>query len=149
MIINDDSIVSCIDLSNRYILNKQLPDKAIDLLDEACARISTLSEKLKNNDDFVKLEKDLESLQLKLEQAIASQDYFKAAEFKEKEDNIKQQMNLLRNQNNLPKHLRPIVDVNEITTVLADKLGIPSNQISKSEIDKLRNLDKELKEYIM
>jgi len=90
-------------------LNKHLPDKAIDLIDEACARKSTLSEKLKNNDDYKKLEKQLEEIQKSMEKAIQEQDYFIAAELKEKEDEIKQNLKTLRAKNNLPKHLRPDV----------------------------------------
>jgi ATP-dependent Clp protease ATP-binding subunit ClpA len=57
-------------------LDKFLPDKAIDLLDEACARKSTLTSKLKSNDKFVKLEKQLLKIQNSIERAIEKQDYF-------------------------------------------------------------------------
>lgn len=147
--ITQESIITCIDLSNRYILNKQLPDKAIDLLDEACARSSTITEKLNNNENYIKQKKSLEDIQTKLEKAITDQDYFKAAEYKDQEDTLKKQMNSMRDQNILPKHLRPIVDINEITNVIADKLWVPANQINKSEIEKLKNLDQDLKSEIL
>ncbi|MFZ5341382.1 MAG: hypothetical protein ACOZBL_02225 [Patescibacteria group bacterium] len=70
VLIPDDVIINSVDLSSRYILNKHLPDKAIDLLDEACARKSTLSEKLKNNDEYKKIETQLENIQKNIEKAI-------------------------------------------------------------------------------
>jgi len=132
-------------LSTRYLLNKQLPDKAIDLLDEACARKSTLNEKLKNNDDFINNEKELKTIQEKIEKAILTQDYFAAAELKEKEETVKNKLKNMRSQNVLPKELRPTVDENDIWRVLAEKLWIPENEINQSEIEKLRNLDGILK----
>lgn len=147
--ISDEAIDFAIDYSIRYILNKHLPDKAIDLIDEACARKSTLSEKLKNNDDYKKLEKQLEDIQKSMEKAIQEQDYFIAAELKEKEDSIKQNLKTLRTKNNLPKHLRPDVLSDDIWEVLADKLWVPLDKITKSEISKLKDIDKLLKSKIL
>lgn len=143
--ISETAIINAVDLSTRYLLNKQLPDKAIDLLDEACARKSTLNEKLKNNDDFVNNEKELKLIQEKIEKAILSQDYFAAAELKEKEEKLKNKLKNMRSQTVLPKDLRPTVDENDIGVVLAEKLGIPENEINQSEIQKLKKLDWVLK----
>lgn len=139
--ISSEAILASIDLSSRYILNKQLPDKAIDLIDESCARKSTLNERLKQNDDYKVLEKKIDKLQADIEKLIVKQDYFKAAELKEKEEKLKQKMKTMRTQNALPKNLRPDVVVDDIGKVLADKLWIPADQINQSEIQKLKWLD--------
>lgn len=149
VVIPDDVIISSIDLSSRYILNKQLPDKAIDLLDEACARKSTISEKLKDNNEFKKLEVQLDTVQKNIEKAINSQDYFAAAEFKEKEEKLKEEMKKLRNQSVLPKNLRPEILSDDINVVLSEKLWVPISKVWQSEIEKLRNIDWTLKKKIM
>lgn len=147
--IQDDSIVSAIKLSQRYMLNKFLPDKALDILDEACARKSTIGQKLENDDEFKKHEKKLEALHKQIESAIEQQDYFKAAEYKEKQEALKKEMQKIRTSKNVPSHLRPPILPEDIGEVLADKIGIPANIVNESEIDKLRRLDLDLKQRIL
>jgi ATP-dependent Clp protease ATP-binding subunit ClpC len=95
-------------------MNKFLPDKAIDILDEACARKSTMVVKLDNDEDNKKLTADLEELDKKIEKAVANQDYFLAAKHKKAQNEIKKEIQEIRNQNLLPNHLRPTVDVDDI-----------------------------------
>ncbi|MEI7919991.1 MAG: AAA family ATPase [bacterium] len=76
VMIDEDALDIAIDLSKRYILNKFLPDKALDIIDEACARKSTMNEKLDNDKDYKKFEETLAKIQEKIEQAIEKQDYF-------------------------------------------------------------------------
>ncbi len=146
--ISDEAIESAVRLSKRYLLNKYLPDKAIDLIDEASARRSTLSDILGKNEEYKKLEEQQKKIQEKIEKAIEEQDYFGAAELKEKEDEIKEKMRQLRTQNVLPPHLRETLKREDIGKVLAEKSGIPEDKITSSEIQKLRDLDKILKSKI-
>jgi ATP-dependent Clp protease ATP-binding subunit ClpA len=120
--IDDESLIHAVSLSKRYILNKQLPDKAIDIIDEACARKSTMMEKMEMNEDFVQLENSLVALSKKIEQAIEKQDYFAAANHKQQEEAIKAQMKQMRMQNTLPEHLRPTITKEDIGVVLAEKI---------------------------
>jgi len=131
------------------MLNKHLPDKAIDIIDEACARKSTMTEKLENDDEFIQNEKKIEKIQKKIEQAIEKQDYFKAAELKEQEESIKQQMQKIRTNKNVPIHLRPTININDIGIVLADKTGIPTTIVNESEITKLKRLETDLQSHIL
>ena len=147
--IDDESIESAILLSKRYMLNKHLPDKALDLLDEACAKKSTMEAKLENDENYQAIEDKIESIQKEIEAAIERQDYFSAAELKEKEESAKKQMHLMRSQKNIPTHLRPTITKHDIGTVLADKLGIPSNIVNESELEKLKRLDITLKNQIV
>ncbi len=146
--ISDEAIEAAVRLSKRYLLNKYLPDKAIDLIDEASARRSTLSDILGKNEEYQKLEEEQKKIQQKIEKAIEEQDYFGAAELKEKEDEIKEKMRQLRTQNVLPPHLRETLKREDIGKVLAEKSWIPEDKITSSEIQKLRDLDKILKSKI-
>jgi ATP-dependent Clp protease ATP-binding subunit ClpC len=147
--INGESIDAAITLSKRYMLNKHLPDKALDLLDEACAKKSTMSAKLENDENYKAFEDKINEIQKKIEEAIERQDYFSAAELKETEEEAKKQMLTMRAQKNIPTHLRPAITKQDIGTVLADKLGIPSNIVNESELEKLKRLDAVLKNYIV
>jgi len=113
-VISESAIDSAILLAKRYMLNKYFPDKAIDIIDEASARKSTMSEKLENDDSYNKLEKKVLIIEKKIESAIETQDYFAAAEFKEKQEAIKQQMQQVRSKKLLPKHLRQHIDAGDI-----------------------------------
>ena len=144
-----EAISAAINLSKRYILNKHLPDKALDILDEACARKSTMQEKLDVNDDYQKAEKEIESIQKKVTKAIENQDYFTAADLKEKEETLKQKLQSIRNKSTIPTHLRSTIDAKDIGNVLAEKTWIPVNIVNEDEISKLKRLKSTLKESIV
>ncbi|MEI7557875.1 MAG: AAA family ATPase [bacterium] len=74
--ITDESLDVAINLSKRFMMNKFLPDKALDILDEACARKSTMNQKLDNDKEYKKYEETLAKIQKKIEDAIEKQDYF-------------------------------------------------------------------------
>ena len=141
----DDTIKASVKLTQRYILNKHLPDKALDIIDEACARKSTMQTKLENDDEYKKIEKKIVKIKNQIDSAIESQDYFQAAELKEQEDKMKNDLLKIRNKKNVPSHLRPLITKEDIGTVLADKTWVPANLVNQSEIEKLKWLDKALK----
>ncbi len=143
--ITDDAIKASVKLTQRYILNKHLPDKALDIIDEACARKSTMQTKLENDDEYKKIEKKIVKIKNQIDSAIESQDYFQAAELKEQEDKMKNDLLKIRNKKNVPSHLRPLITKEDIGTVLADKTWVPANLVNQSEIEKLKWLDKALK----
>lgn len=147
--ITNQSIVKAVRYSVRYIMNKHLPDKAIDIIDEACARVSTLQSKLEANNDYLKLQKRITGLEGKIQKAIEKQDYFKAAEYKEQEEKLKKELKWMRQQNALPKHLRPKITQQHIGEVLADKMWIPLSQITESEVEKLSWLKDHLQTYVL
>jgi ATP-dependent Clp protease ATP-binding subunit ClpC len=147
--LTDDALEASINLSRRYMMNKFLPDKALDLIDEACARESTMTQKLDNDDEYKTYEETLAKLQKKIEDSIEKQDYFGAAELKDKEEQIKTDMNKIRTSKNIPTHLRPIIDAKDIGNVLADKTGIPTHIVNEDEVSKLRRLAENLKTTII
>jgi ATP-dependent Clp protease ATP-binding subunit ClpC len=119
--ITSEAIESSVKLSKRYMLNKHLPDKALDIIDEACARKSTMQQKLEKDDSYKKVENKINRIKDQIEKAIENQDYFQAAELKEQEEQAKNKIFKIRSQKNVPTHLRPIIDKEDIGNVLADK----------------------------
>jgi len=146
--ITSEAINASIKLTKRYILNKHLPDKALDIIDEACARKSTMQQKLENDDEYKKIEKKINKVKKEIEVAIENQDYFQAAELKELEEKLKSEILKIRSNKNIPNHLRPSIDKEDVWNVLADKTWIPSNVVNQSELEKLKLLDKELKGHV-
>ena len=143
--ITDEAIKASVKLTQRYILNKHLPDKALDIIDEACARKSTMQAKLENDDEYKKVEAKIKKVKEQIESAIENQDYFQAAELKEEEEKLKANLTKIRGKKNIPMNLRPLIDKKDIGEVLADKTWVPANIVNQSEIEKLRALDKNLK----
>ena len=147
--IEETAIESAIALSQRYVLNRHLPDKAIDIIDEACAKQSTMGHKLEQDDSYKKLEKKIKNIDARIEEAIAKQDYFAAADLKKKQEGWKQEISQVRETKLLPEHLRQKVTVTEIGVVLADKTGIPASFVSESEIEKLKRLKSDLETEVL
>lgn len=149
VLLSDEAIDSAINLSKRYILNKQLPDKALDIIDEACARKSTMQQKLDNDENYQAQEKKIEKIQKKIENAIENQDYFSAAELKNEEEELKKELQKIRSNKNIPINLRSTIEASDIGNVLADKTWIPTNIVNEDEVTKLKRLDSELKKEIV
>ncbi len=92
--LDETSISSAITLSQRYMLNRHLPDKAFDIIDEACARKSTMETKLDNDKEYQATEKEIEKIEKKIQKAIENQDYFLAANLKEEEQKLNRKSGL-------------------------------------------------------
>ena len=147
--IEDEAIDRAIFLTGRYVLNKHFPDKAIDIIDEVCARKSSLDEVLEDDTDYKAHEDAIKSLEVKIEKAIEKQDYFGAATLKDEVETIKKEMTNLRSKKAMPMHLRPDVKAEDIGDVLSEKIGIPTSTLNSSDIQKLKALDSDLKAKIL
>jgi ATP-dependent Clp protease ATP-binding subunit ClpC len=142
-------VQTAVKLSKRYILDKFLPDKAIDLVDEACSRKSSKSvskEKLKQID---KLNKKIENIEKKIEKAVQEQNYFTAADLKEEIGEIKSKIHALQSSSDIPKELRENITEEDIKKVIAEKYGVSSSVLSKSEIEFLKSLKDILNKEIL
>ena len=141
--ISDDLLKMCAVLSERYINDRFLPDKAIDLLDEACACRSIRSAELEKIADGEKKIKELEAKLTEIEEAV-DPDFEKLAEAK---------ADLMREQSELDglkeKANNLYVDENDIAYVIELWTGIPANKVSASENKKLASLEGELKKHII
>lgn len=138
--ITDEAIKTAVELSSRYINNRFLPDKAIDLIDEAAskARTSAYTEPQILKD----LQSKIEKAKKDKEEAIRGQKFEKAAELRDKEiwlrEKFEKENSKWRNKNT--KSIITITDEN-IAEIISSSTGIPLDKITKSENEKLKNLE--------
>ena len=146
--ITDNAINAAVELSTRYINDRFLPDKAIDLIDEAAskARLKAYAEP-----DLLKtLQEELEKTKKDKEEAIRSQKFEKAAELRDKETELIEKLDK-EEQKWQNKNTRKLITITEenIAEVISNSTGIPVDKISKSENEKLKNLEKKLHERVI
>ena len=142
VIYTDEAIEECVKLSDRYITDRAMPDKAIDVLDEAGASTNIeieIPEKIKT------LENKKVDIQAKKLEVVKKQNYEEAAKLRDEERKI--DTDLAKAKEEWVKNLdekRTIVDVDLISDVVSMMTGIPVNKISTQENKRLMNMDKEL-----
>jgi len=143
------AVETAVKLSKRYILDKQLPDKAIDLVDEACSRVweKVMSKNISKKID--QINKTIEDLEKKIEKAVAEQDYFTAADYKEKISNLKQDIMKLQTTDDRPKEKRTTITEEDIENVIVEKYWISGSVLSKSELEFLKDLKNILNKEII
>ena len=146
--ITDEAISSAVELSTRYINDRFLPDKAIDLIDEAAskARLKAYTEpKL-----LKKLEEEIDIIQKDKEEAIRSQKFEKAAELRDKEIELIEKKEK-EEQKWKNKNTKTMVTISEenIAEIISSSTGIPVDKISKNENEKLKNLESRLHEKVI
>jgi len=146
--ITDNSIEAAARLSNRYITDRFLPDKAVDLLDEAASykRIQVSGTAL----DTVKLEKDFRKAAQKKDKAIKKQNYVRAAALKEEELKIKEEIEKLK-IGKKKKRTKGKVQIGEedIAIVVSRAIGVPVTRLLASEKKQLLGLEKALEKRII
>ena len=145
--ISPEAIEEAVDLSIRYITDRQLPDKAIDLVDEACSLKS-----MKYNFDEAEIKKIREKItknQKKIEDAVISQQYKKAVIYKENQKKFEEDIRNIKSKFQIPKNKRFWVQAEDIHRVLSMTTGIPIANLSKSEIDRLKKLPSIMRKNII
>lgn len=144
---SDEAIDECVKLSDRYITDRAMPDKAIDILDEAGAATNVSQEKPAAIKKF-ELEKRKISEQKLI--VVSRQKYEEAAELRDKESKITEKLEAekLKWEQQLDKK-RTAVGVNEICEVISTMTGIPLNKISSQENKRLSTMDSVLKKSII
>ncbi|MBS7299366.1 MAG: ATP-dependent Clp protease ATP-binding subunit [Eubacteriales bacterium] len=138
--ITDDAIVAATKLSMRYITDRFLPDKAIDLVDEAASkkRLSLLTAP----DNIKELEKELEKLSADKQAAIIEQDFEKAAELRDKEKALREQMESGRNKwKEDTGSGEQVVSESDIADIVSDWTKIPVKKLAEEESERLKNLE--------
>lgn len=141
--INDELIRECAVLSERYIQDRFLPDKAIDLLDEACACTCIRTPELAEYDDKTKKLKVLEDMEKSIEEQ-SEPNYEALAEVKGDIIRVKNELS------ELEKVVSAVqVSENDIAKVIELWTGIPSNKIAETEFSKMLRLEEKLKEHIV
>jgi len=146
LIITEKAIQSAVKLSSRYLTEKHLPDKAIDLIDEASARKGA---KAQSNLKTIKVEESkLKKIETKKARAVEGQHYEKALKLKKEEEAILEKIEKIRNQKP-PRSKQAKITENDIAEVIAHMTGIPTTKLMKSDIDKLINLENTIKKSII
>ncbi len=146
--ITDQALRSAVELSKRYIQDRFLPDKAIDLLDEACA-VRDIERGDKEMDRFKDLKRQLEKTIKSKESAVASQDFEKAGKYRDKEMELSEEMKKLKEKRNIPRSRRPEIGTEDIGVVVSKATGVPVQKLIGNELATLRNLDGVLKQRIV
>lgn len=145
--ISEDAVQAAVELSIRYITDRYLPDKAIDLIDEACSIKS-----MKYNFDETatkKLKEKIASLNKNIEQAVIAQSYKKATKLKQQQAELEQQIQDLKQKFTIPKEERLEVTQQDVQKVLHISTGIPISNLNKDEITRIKNLSREMKKHII
>ena len=143
VIYTPEAIEACVKLSDRYISDRYLPDKAIDVLDEAGARVHI------NNihvpDEIVKLEEAIEEVKKEKNRVVKSQKYEEAAQLRDKEKKLIEQLEIAKAKwEEKTRTEKYTVDEDNVADVIAMMTGIPTKRIAQKESNKLLGMAEEL-----
>ncbi|MBW7884669.1 MAG: AAA family ATPase [Caldilineaceae bacterium] len=144
---DDEALVQAVKLSHRYVTDRRLPDKAIDLMDEAAAKLRVAMYSMPTSLKTMKA--DLAKLTADEEAAWAARDYENAAQYKTDrvrlENEYKEAVELWRHEHDLDE----VVDARDIATVVSSWTGIPVSSMLQTETEKLLNMEAHLSERIV
>ena len=144
----DDAIVVAVRLADRYINDRFLPDKAIDVIDEAgaCARLSVSAIPT----EVRELEKQVEEVAKEKEASIQQQEFEKAARIRDREKELRAKLReLKKNWTDIKHETKATVDADLISTVIARMTGIPITRIEEKESEKLLRMEDDLRKSIV
>ena len=146
--ISDSAGVSAVKMSERYVNDRFLPDKAIDVIDEACARVS-LSKYLATP-ELRELEENILKWEKEKEDAIRSEDYKLAGELKKRQAEAAEKIDSIHKKiENERKKQSICVDDNDIAAVIADWTKIPVQKLQEAETERLKKLEQILHERVV
>ena len=139
----DKAIIACVKLTDRYISDRFLPDKAIDAMDEAGSRVHITNMDVPKN--IVELENNLEKVRENKNTVVKKQKYEEAAKLRDDEKRIEKELLLAQEkwQEDIKQH-RETVTEDDISQVVSMITGIPINKIAKAELNQLSHLDKKI-----
>ena len=145
---SDEAIKACVRLSDRYVTDRFLPDKAIDVLDEVGARVHLKNIHVPKH--IEELEKKIETLKDSKNQAVKNQQYEKAADLRDQESRLVRQLDEAKeNWEEESKIKRFPVSEDDIAEVVAMMTGIPVQRVAQSESKKLVNMSEDLAKVII
>ncbi len=147
LIIDDDAIIDAVRLSTRYVADRYLPDKAIDLVDEAC---SAKSMKYNSDESDVKvLKQEIEKIQKEIEEYVLSSQFHKAIKLKEKQNALEQNIKEKKAKKVIPRAKRLHITADDIQKIIESITGVPAKNIATEDMKKLQSLDKNLSKNII
>ncbi len=143
--ISDEVLEDAVRLASRYIHDRYMPDKAIDLIDEAAAHLKVL--KVKTSPEVRNLQKELKLLNARIEDAVDSEDYEKAAQYKTKASQINSELSKLGKAQRNKQRLS--LTVEDLSDVVSRMTGIPLKKVIASEASYLLQLEKILGKQVI
>lgn len=143
--VSDEVLDNIVQLAKRYINDRFMPDKAIDLLDETAAHLRV--DKGKTSPDVRKLQKELKLINARIDEAVDAEDYERAAKAKQRASQISEELDTLQAAHKEVKRIN--VTEEDVADVVARMTGIPVKKVIKSEAKYLLNLEKNLGKFII
>lgn len=144
----DGALEAAAKLSDRYITGRFLPDKAIDVMDEAGSRVRIAS--LNRPPEIEDLSKEIETVCAQKEEAIAKQHFEEAAKFRDTEKQLRtKQEETLEAWKKAREETRVTIDDDEMLRVVADWTGIPLSRMEKKDTEKLLGIEAEIKKFVV
>ncbi len=144
---SDESAQAAVYQSNRYITDRFLPDKAIDLLDEAGSRVKLRETTFST--EFANLKKRIRVIADRMDDAIADKDFERAAMYRDEEIAQRESLQFIRERWELKNFDRPVVTRKDIDEVVSNWTGIPLSSIKEEESEKLLRMEEELHKRIV
>lgn len=143
--VSDEVLEDTVTLAKRYINDRFMPDKAIDLLDETAAHLRV--DKGKTPPEVRKLQKELQLVETRIEDAVDTEDYEKAAKYKQRASQINEELKKLVASTKAVRRL--IMTSEDVADVVARMTGVPVNKVIRSEAKYLLNLETNLGKYVI
>jgi ATP-dependent Clp protease ATP-binding subunit ClpC len=141
---SDEAVGACVKLSDRYMTDRLLPDKAIDVLDEVGARVHLKNINVPEN--ILGLEKQIEDIKVEKNQVVKSQRFEEAASLRDKEKKLGEELEKAKAEwEEEVKHKRYPIEEEDIAEVVSMMTGIPVKRMVQAESEKLRHMDDDLK----
>ena len=141
--ITDEALKAAVELSDRYISSRCLPDKAIDVIDEAGARIRLKA--MTRPPDLKDIDEQIEKLNAEKESAVAEQDFEKAASLRDQADKLKKKKDTVTKEwREKAKETDGVVDEEVVAEVVAKMTGVPLKKVGEDETKRLLNMEEEL-----
>ena len=145
---SDDAIEACVKLSDRYMTDRLLPDKAIDVLDEVGARVHLKNINVPN--DIVELEKKIEDVKNEKNKVVKSQRFEEAASLRDTEKRLGEELEKAKNSwEEESKNKRYPISEENIAEVVSMMTGIPVKRMVQAETEKLRRMNEDMKDMVV
>lgn len=144
--ISDQALEAAVHLSARYMAERKLPDKAVDLIDEACARLKMGAVRTPGN--LRRLERELDTLKGEKETAITSQDFELAASIRDRETKLLDRIQLLEGEQERAGS-QALLTAEEVARLVAEITGIEVTRVTQAQSDRLLHLEEELHQMVV
>jgi len=146
--ITDDAVEAAVSLSTRYITGRVQPDKSIDVIDEAGARIRLKS--LTKPPDLTEIEEKIERLSIDKDEAVKAADYERAAELRDQAESLRKKKEQIQKEwRSRSREVDGVVDKEIIAEVVSKMTGVPLTRLEKAETERLLKLEEELHKRVV